>query len=358
MFPYDWRKMYGRSTKALRNLVLKLHEENNGQPVHIVAHSMGGLMVRATLKEYGDDLWDALGRIAFVGTPHYGSASIAGYLKNHLWGWEQLAVLGLYLSRATFRSLWGVLSLLPAPAGVYPGTTPKDNPRWSPKSSGDYTYVHPCANFDFYDADAWGLDLAPDQAAHLQTILNAVAAFHKELHDWHTDPADLLQGCCDRMLMVAGVGYKCLFRLEYTDKLGGLWTTMKKITDRSPGDPHRDGDGRVPLASAQLSRITMRYVKGVHGGLTNIPAVYNDVFRWLRHEPMTSLPTTPEDALGGHLSAEAGGSEAPHLDGTARATDDDPGYWNLDAPTVRDRAQADQLIANGSVPDFNLLKIL
>ena len=57
---------------------------------------------------------------------------------------------------------------------------------------------------------------------------------------------------------------------------------MDKITVRFPGDPNRDGDGRVPLASAILRRIRMRYVQGVHGSLTNIPAVYSDVFRWLR----------------------------------------------------------------------------
>jgi len=105
------------------------------------------------------------------------------------------------------------------------------------------------------------------------------------------------------MLMVAGAGCKTLFRLQYTSKLGGLWESMDKITDRIPGDPNRDGDGRVPLASAQLSRIRMRYVEGVHGSLTNIPAVYSDVFRWLKGEPLTQLAQTPEDALGGHLAA-------------------------------------------------------
>ena len=109
-FAYDWRKLYSQNTRALRDLILKMHETNGGYPVHVVAHSMGGLMVRATLREFGDDLWPVLGRIAFVGTPHYGSTSIAGYLKNHLWGWDLMAVMGLYLSRQTFRSLMGVLS--------------------------------------------------------------------------------------------------------------------------------------------------------------------------------------------------------------------------------------------------------
>ena len=266
--------------------------------------------------------------------------------------------MGLYLSRETFRSLWGVLTLLPAPAGVYPGMTAKDNPNWTPPKGGSSSYAHPCANFDMYNAAAWGLDLDLSQTANLQTVLTSVAAFHKDLHTWHTDPAELLQECCDRMLMVAGVGYKSLFRLEYRDKLGGLWTSMEKTTDRIPGDPNRDSDGRVPLASAKLKRVTTRYVKGVHGGLTNIPAVYNDVFRWLKKEPLTSLAASPEDALGGHLSAGAVASEAPHLDGSAKAHDDDPGYWDLsDAPSI-DRVEVDRRLDTGGMPDFNLLKIL
>jgi hypothetical protein len=357
-FAYDWRKLYSQNTRALRDLILKMHETNGGYPVHVVAHSMGGLMVRATLREFGDDLWPVLGRISFVGTPHYGSTSIAGYLKNHLWGWDLMAVMGLYLSRDTFRSLWGVLSLLPAPKGVYPGTRPEDNPKWQPSRSSDSFYVHPCVNFDMYNASAWDLGLDATSSANLQHVLDNVAAFHRDLHAWHSNPAELGQDSCDRMLMVAGVGYKTLFRLQYTSKLGGLWESMDKITDRIPGDPNRDGDARVPLASAQLSRIRMRYVEGVHGSLTNIPAVYSDVFRWLKGEPLTQLAQTPEDALGGHLAAATASSEAPHLDGSARSSGDDPGYWQLSAPDPAHLRALDSELDRGAVPDFNLLKIL
>jgi len=79
-------------------------------------------MIRTALRLHGDELWPVVGKIVFIATPHYGSTSIAGYLKNHLWGWEELAVVGAFLSRETFRSLWGPLSLLPAPPGIYPGT--------------------------------------------------------------------------------------------------------------------------------------------------------------------------------------------------------------------------------------------
>ncbi|MBK6974733.1 MAG: alpha/beta hydrolase [Sterolibacteriaceae bacterium] len=358
MFAYDWRKMYSESTRALRDLIFAMHKKNGGLKVHIVAHSMGGLMTRATLKEYGE-LWDVVGRIAFIGTPHYGSASIAGYLKNHLSGFEKLTLLAKFLSRETFRSLWGVLSLLPAPAGVYPGSRPGEPFATPAKGAGHKLgYAHPCANFNLYDAEAWDLGLDATATTRLQTVLDAVKAFHLDLYRWHNDPAELLQDHCDKMLMVAGVGYKSLFRMEYVDKLGGLWTSMEKTTSRVDGDPHRDSDGRVPIASARLERVRLKYVKGVHGGLTNIPAVCTDVFRWLKGERMTLLADTPEDALGGHLSAATAESEAPNLDGSAGAHDDDPGYLDLDASSTLDLDQAEQRIASGAVPGFNLLKIL
>ena len=357
-FAYDWRKSFSRNTVALRNLIVHMHATNGGQPVHIVAHSMGGLMARAALKEFGDELWPIVGRIVFIGTPHYGSPAIAGYLKNHLWGWDLMAVLGLYLSRATFRSFWGVLSLLPAPAGVYPGTRSNDNPKWQPPASRDFFYAHPCANFDLYDASDWDLGLASGDMARLQSILDAVAAFHRELHAWHADPRELPQEYCDRMLMIAGVGYKCLFRLEYQSKAGGLWESVDKVTGRITGDPHRDGDGRVPVASATLGRIALRYVKGVHAGLTNIPAVYGDVFRWLKGEPLSSLAETADDALSSHLSAITAASEAPHLDGTAKAEGDDPGYWRTSEVTASSLGALDQAVEKGAVPEFNQLKLL
>ena len=100
------------------------------------------MMVRATLLQYGAELWPKLGRIVFIATPHYGATAIAGYLKNHFWGTELMALLGLYLSRETLRSLWGVLGLLPAPLGVYPGTRGDDRTPWTSGSAGDVTPIH------------------------------------------------------------------------------------------------------------------------------------------------------------------------------------------------------------------------
>jgi pimeloyl-ACP methyl ester carboxylesterase len=306
-FPYDWRKPLAASAARLRDLIIKVYQDY-GESVHLVGHSMGGLMIRITLMMYGDDLWSKVGKIVFIATPHYGSPSIAGYLKNHLWGFEQLAVIGAFLSRDTLRTLWGVLSLLPAPVPIYPGA----------RNSGP----HPCANFDLYDAGAYRLGLDAAATLRLQRALDAARKFYADLFNWHSN--DLSPTQRGKMLQICGVGRKTLFRLEVKPGWLGLWEDVDKITNRTESDPHRDGDGRVPLASAELEKIELRYIKGTHGSLQNMPAVVGDVVAWITEQPL-SLPDSASGALRGHLSGERT-SMAPHLDGSAEFSPHDDEY--------------------------------
>jgi pimeloyl-ACP methyl ester carboxylesterase len=337
-FPYDWRKSLLLSADAMRQRILDTYNEY-GENVHLVGHSMGGLLIRTTLMRHGDELWPKIGRIVFIGTPHHGSTAIAGYLKNHFWGWEKLAVLGMFLDRGAFRSMRGVLSLLPAPAGIYPGTT-QGGP-------------HPCANFDLYDAGAWCLDMDAEGLANLQDVLDGVRQFWTGLASWHSS---LLQEQKDRMLMIAGVGEETLFRLEFSTILWGAWSHTSKITNRQPCEPNREGDGSVPLASAILEDVQMRYVKGVHGGLQNIPEVIRDVLAWLTEQPL-ALSESCKDALGGHLSSGDGVSLAPLLDGSATGNrfQDLPEYEH---PTAAFRDQVANELDAGRIPGINQVKIL
>lgn len=337
-FPYDWRKSMRASADALRDVIIHTYKDYE-KKVHLVGHSMGGLMIRTALMIHGKELWPKVDRIVFIGTPHYGSASIAGYLKNHLWGLEEIAILGMFLSRETFRSMRGVLSLLPAPAGIYPGT----------RNSED----HPCANFEMYDAKAWNLDLDAGATVHLQDVLDEVRKFHTDLYQWHDS---LLQDYKDQMLVIAGVGQETLFRLEFDKAFWGAWKYTKKITERIRCDPHRDGDGRVPLASALLENVTTRYVKGEHGGLPNIPAVAQDVLAWLSGDKL-DLPQTCGGAFSGHLSASDETSGAPLLDGSEGVSRfrDLPMYED---PTANWRAKIEADLDAGKFPKINLVKIL
>jgi pimeloyl-ACP methyl ester carboxylesterase len=342
------------SADLLRDLVLDVYRRNGGMPVHLVAHSMGGLLIRATLMQHGPQLWRVLGKIVFIATPHYGAPAIAGYLKNHLWGWELLALLGLYLSRDTFRSLWGVLGLLPAPRGIYPGTRSSDGSPWKSPDPGD-SYVHPCANFDLYRAESWDLGLTAEELVRLQTVLDGAAALHQRMADAHSQlPQDLR----DRMLVIAGVGYDTLFRVAYKARLFGLWTDMVKVTKRTADDRHREGDGRVPLASAELENVPVRYMRGVHGGLPNIPAVYEAVFNYLADKD-PGLATTPRDALSSHLSADVTSSTAPNLDGSALAGPlSDPGYWQIDPPSDARLEELRLALEHEELPAFSRVRLL
>jgi pimeloyl-ACP methyl ester carboxylesterase len=341
-FPYDWRKPIPTVAGGLRDLVLNTYKHNGNRPVHLVAHSMGGLVVREALRAE-PRLWDRIGRIAFIGTPHYGSPAIAGYLKNHLWGFELLALLGRYLSRGTLRSMWGVLNLLPAPAGVYPDSWP------------DEPGSHPCANFDLYDSVAYRLALAAPEQARLQRVLDASRRFHVELAGWHRS---LSQEYRDRMLVVAGVGYRTLFRLAYQPAFGFLWEHMDRVTKRQPGDVHREGDGRVPLASAQLEFVgATRYVRGEHGGLPAIPAVQVAVFDWL-HERRPDLPATPAAALAATLSDDVQ-VEVPELSTVCDPNSPgDPGYLHLEPPDDATLLRCEQAVAAGRLPEFARVKLL
>jgi hypothetical protein len=150
------------------------------------------------------------------------------------------------------------------------------------------------------------------------------------------------------MAMIAGVGRKTLFRMEYRSGLGSIWKEMNKITDRVAGDPDREGDGRVPLTSAQLENVgALRYVEGTHGDLPNLPAVSADVFRWLRGESM-QLPDIPEQALGDHLGVET------------EAGGEDPGYLAAleDEPTEDELEAIDAQLEAGLRPEFIHAKLL
>ncbi|WP_341317485.1 alpha/beta fold hydrolase [Paraburkholderia sp. IMGN_8] len=338
-FPYDWRRPLAASAERLRDVILKVHAAY-GESVHLVGHSMGGLMIRTALMLHGTELWPKVGKVVFIATPHYGSPSIAGYLKNHLWGWEALALVGAFLSRETFRSLWGVLSLLPAPASIYPGTR-----------NGE---PHPCANFDLYDAGAYHLNLDATATVNLQKALDAAKKFYSDLYNWHKTALSPSER--GRMLQISGVGRKTLFRLEVKSGWLGAWEDVEKITERTPGDPNREGDGRVPLASAELEGVQHRYIKGQHGTLQNIPAVVQEVLAWINDSELT-LPDSAQAALSSHL---AGGADsiAPNLDGTTGFSPNDDEYDRYsDIPEARIQELIAELQAGG-IPGIDLTRIL
>ena len=80
-FPFDWRLDVDQSASALADLV---RSWAGGEPVHLLAHSMGGLVARRFIQLH-PDVWRSMqdpagqgrgGRLVMLGTPNRGSFAI------------------------------------------------------------------------------------------------------------------------------------------------------------------------------------------------------------------------------------------------------------------------------------------
>ena len=226
-FAYDWRKGIDTASDGLARFI---RARFPGQPVHIVAHSMGGLVARNMIRR-DPQLWEAMqdpegaagGRLVMLGTPNYGSFAIVQAMT----GADQMMTLlekcdlkhdmsGLLAITNTFL---GSYQLLPAPSKL------------------------PATLEALYQADTWPRD------AHIsQAHLNRAFAFHAALASAATVSAT-------RMVYVAGCGRP----------------TIAGMTIAGPGDFEyvlsQDGDGRVPHALGLLPGVPTYYVDEVHGDL-------------------------------------------------------------------------------------------
>src|SRR4029079_17585823 len=69
-FPYDWRIDVQQATLELKNKIDEIKIARGINKINLVAHSMGGLVVKGYLKEYGGDSVD---KFIDIGTPHIGA---------------------------------------------------------------------------------------------------------------------------------------------------------------------------------------------------------------------------------------------------------------------------------------------
>lgn len=139
-FPYDWRKPIQETAKVLAKQLNNLLKTQNN-PVHILAHSMGGLVSRAALNQ-DEALWDKLvargGRFTMLGTPNNGSHLMVENLLCKGDTSRKLARLDLRNSPQDILDIvagfTGALQLLPRPGFADTAGKPI---------------------FDYFDADAW-----------------------------------------------------------------------------------------------------------------------------------------------------------------------------------------------------------
>ncbi len=118
-FPYDWRKSLEESAQELKAVLVRL--SSFGEELKIVAHSMGGVVVRALMMK-DPSFWQQYiqqeeSRLIMLGTPWYGSYLILEVLTGKSNRVAQLAFLDFVHSRnelvETLLQYPGIFELLP-----------------------------------------------------------------------------------------------------------------------------------------------------------------------------------------------------------------------------------------------------
>ena len=244
-FFYDWRRDIRAAADDLRHSIDSWF--GFGAPVHLVAHSMGGLVARCYTKQHADR-WAKGGRLVMLGTPNYGSFATVKLLQGTndiLRTLTRLDVAhwcdpnALLRVAATFTSAY---QMLPVPARLH------------------------------------GLDVLYQAATYtktpvLQSHLDAARVFQDYLAD-AIDPS--------RMVYVAGYNRATPAAMQMD---GGFVLSLK-------------GDGAVPHALGLLDGVKTFYVDEEHMNLPRNSKVL---------AAMTELLETGDQADESHLWKGLGG---------------------------------------------------
>jgi pimeloyl-ACP methyl ester carboxylesterase len=250
-FPFDWREDIDKSAARLDG---EINAFGAGEPVHLVAHSMGGLVSRRFIQLF-PETWKAMddasgsgrgGRLVMLGTPNRGSFAIPITLS----GAEKLLKL---LAKADLEhspnELLAIIGTLP---GLY---------QMLPSALVDLGDDHK----KLFDISSWG-ELPVSKA-----LLARGDKFVRGL-DKVTDP--------QRLLYVAGANLETPTRIQIDSP--GQFSYRESL----------DGDGRVPHELGLLEGVTTYWVdRGVHGDLAKHTQVLDAITELLETGRTEVLPT-------------------------------------------------------------------
>ena len=233
---YDWRQ----GLDVLGNgLVSKLGEESAEQ-IWLVAHSMGGLVVRAAI-ERDSSATKKINRLVMLGTPNHGSFAPAQAIRGVYPVVKQVAAIDSVhdaeeLSSLVFTTFPGLYHLLPTKEVFH--------------------------DVDLFDFASWPTKGPRPQ----QPVLTKVPSVQQSLA-----PAD------NRFFLIAGVNQETVVGLKLRDN--------EFVYEQS-----MEGDGTVPKAFAELAGTKTYYIEESHGSLPNNRLVAQATIEIIRQGETSLLP--------------------------------------------------------------------
>ena len=281
-FPYDWRQPLDVLGERLGALLAQLLQQTQ-QPIRLLAHSMGGLVVRACIyrrRAVMDELMarkDA--RLVMLGTPNQGSHTM---VQNLLGKGGMLRALAAMDTRHSLEELLGIvagfrgaLQLLPRPGFVDDFQTEAEARKRNFLLSATWEDLKPSVK-DFWFGD--GRMTVPAQEALTQGGWlwsqdngNAV----------NTEPPSLPAEYAGKAIYVFGVA---------------LNTTCGVVLENErlklQGTPR--GDGTVTWASGRIGNVGLHYyMPAEHGNLCDTREHFNALVELLVKGSTAALAQTP-----------------------------------------------------------------
>jgi pimeloyl-ACP methyl ester carboxylesterase len=272
-FWFDWRKDLNIAASDLAARVSSWFGDSD--PVHIVAHSMGGLVARTFILNHEArwrTMWDKEGkgrrggRLVMLGTPNHGSFAVPQILTALEPMIKKLAFLDLTHSKADLAQIastfCGAYQMLPSPL-----VDEKFARLYEPESYGSFAISE---------------------------------SFLKQAQEHHEKLAAVVDP--ERMIYVAG----------YAQPTISGFGAGADLTDADAYEVTLDGDGRVPHALGLLKtragvEVPTFYVKEDHGRLPENERVLAALDELLETGRTENLAARPEPAAARAL--EGGGAD-------------------------------------------------
>jgi hypothetical protein len=256
-FSFDWRRPIEQEANRLAEVMDKALAERaaTGQPVRLLAHSLGGLVAR-TVQLERPDVWARWlarpgSRLLMLGTPNGGSFAPMQVLSGDDRLGNTLAVFGLPFQDHKARQLMADMpGFIQLQAGLLDPTLGLDqSARWQALAQEDMEKVRQISwwhdgNIQ-RNAYRWGVPPQP--------VLDAAKQLRQRL-DAQRDNA--LEGFKDRLLLVVGQARFTPAGFEVNDREGLVYL-----------DTPEGGDGRVTLGNALLPGVRTWRVDCEHGDL-------------------------------------------------------------------------------------------
>ncbi len=251
-FSYDWRKDIDLSSHALAKFITT---EFPGQPVNLVAHSMGGLVSRNFIRLHRN-IWESLrgakpngGRLIMLGTPNYGSFEIPQALTGINKNVRLLAAADLRHNLKELLEITntfvGSYQMLPAPTKL------------------------PTSSQALYRRETWGSNF-PISSAHLRRAFE----FHFDLEQSRAVDQQ-------RMIYIAGCNQETIGGIRISSPGEFEYTTTLA------------GDGSVPHALGLLPDVPTYYVEEGHSELAKNESVLAALDDLLEQGRTTALSMQP-----------------------------------------------------------------